>query len=83
MAIGQLRRSGGSLTLTIPAAYRKAHHLSEGDVVEIETDGESLHIRAISRPKVTLQAILDSAPDQVRLAREPGWDEMTSAGRES
>lgn len=40
----QLRRSGGSLAVTIPAALRRGLQLSEGDVVEIRTKRDGLCI---------------------------------------
>lgn len=77
----QLRRSGGSLTVTVPAGYRKANDLKEGEKVELKIDGDVLSIRPACR-KVTLQAILDSAPRSADEMRAEGWDEMREVGRE-
>lgn len=82
MTIRQLRRSGGSLTVTIPATLRREHQLSEGDAVEIVTEGNALCIRPIRKPAVTLQAILDAAPDDADALRAPGWDAMPEAANE-
>ena len=81
MTISQLRRSGGSLTLTVPVEYRRAHGLQEGQEVEVQIEGDTMTMRPATRP-ITLQAIIDSAPDDAATLRVPGWDEMSSAGSE-
>ena len=82
MSHANLRRSGGSLTVTIPAAYRREHELREGDAVEIETVGDTLRLKPLPRRKITLQAIIDSAPDDAADMRAEGWDATAPAGRE-
>lgn len=82
MITANLRRSGGSLTVTIPAAYRKQHGLAEGDRVQVQVDGETLRIRPAEKPKITLQAIIDAAPDDIHGVRAETWDAMPPAGKE-
>lgn len=83
MTTRQLRRSGGSLTVTIPAALLQELQLCEGDAVEIVTEGDALRIRPVRKPAVTLQAILDAAPDDADALRAPGWDAMPETANEN
>ena len=74
-----LRRSGGSLILTIPPAYIEQNHLDAGSRLHVEISGAQLLLRASpSKPK--LADLLNATP--LGAQRVAGWDELAGAGAE-
>lgn len=82
MASAPLRKSGGSVTVTIPPAYLKDTGLGVGSVVDLVVTGEKLTISP-TRKRLTLSDILASAPKDAHKMRARGWETMKPAGRES
>jgi len=74
-----LRRSGGSLILTIPQAYIEQNHLQAGSVLAIEIVGHELKLKPV-RKRLSLKERLAAMPEG--LSRVEGWDEMPSIGEE-
>jgi antitoxin ChpS len=79
MLSASLRRSGGSLILTIPQAYAEQNNLEAGTKMALEIEGAELRLRP-ARRKRSLTELLDATPNG--LHRVQGWDEMPSAGKE-
>lgn len=79
MFTAALRRSGGSLIVTIPQAYVEQNHLDAGSRVALEIAGDELKLKpARQRPK--LSELLAATPKCAE--RVQGWDEMPAAGKE-
>jgi antitoxin ChpS len=74
-----IRRSGGSLILTIPQAYIEQNHLEPGVKLAVEIIGAELRLRP-AKPRRSLAELLAATPDG--LHRAEGWDEMPTAGEE-
>lgn len=74
-----LRRSGGSLIVTIPQSYIEQNHLDAGSRLHMQIAGAELTLRA-SRRRPLLKDLLKATPRGVR--RVVGWDELTAAGAE-
>ncbi|MFI3137062.1 MAG: AbrB/MazE/SpoVT family DNA-binding domain-containing protein [Methylococcaceae bacterium] len=74
-----LRRSGGSLILTIPQAYVEQNHLAAGSLVSVEINGAELKIKP-GRQRPKLSELLAVTP--VGLCRADDWDEMPTIGNE-
>ncbi len=79
MLNASLRRSGGSLIMTIPQSYVEQNHLDAGSLVCVEIRGAELKIKP-DRQRPTLADLLAATPEG--LCRAEGWDEMPSAGAE-
>lgn len=79
MLHASLRRSGGSLIMTVPAVWAEQNGLDAGSPVVVEVAGRSLTLRA-PQARPSLAALLAQTPSG--LQRAEGWDEMTPAGRE-
>jgi antitoxin ChpS len=79
MLNSSLRRSGGSLILTIPQSYVEQNHLDEGSLVSVEVNGDELKIKP-SRQRPKLSDLLAATP--MGLCRTEGWEEMASTGNE-
>ena len=79
MLSAHIRRSGGSLIMTIPQAYIEQNHLHIGSKLSLEIDGEILKLKP-ARSRKTLAQLLEETPDG--LQRVQNWDEMPFAGRE-
>jgi antitoxin ChpS len=79
MFTSALRRSGGSLIMTIPQAYVEQNMLKPGSLVSVAITGEELRLKP-ARKRKCLAALLDATPDG--LHRINGWDAMPEAGRE-
>ncbi|MDQ5908486.1 MAG: antitoxin ChpS [Pseudomonadota bacterium] len=77
MLTAALRRSGGSLILTIPQAYVEQNHLEAGSRVFIEIHGDELKLKPGRRRLVELLAATPTG-----LCRVENWDEMPAAGNE-
>ena len=82
MATAPLRKSGGSVTVTIPPVYLKETGLTVGSVVSLEVKGDKLTISP-ARNRVTLADIVAAAPKKAAKMRAAGWDEMAPAGNEA
>jgi len=67
-----LRRSGGSLIMTIPQTYVEQNHLDAGYRVSVEINGTELKIKP-GRQRPKLADLLTATPDG--LCRVEGWDE--------
>ena len=79
MLSASLRRSGGSLILTIPQSYAEQNHLEAGSKLALEIAGQELRIKP-ARTRSSLAELLAATPDG--LHRVEGWDEMPAAGEE-
>jgi len=79
MSTAALRRSGGSLIMTIPQAYVEQNMLKAGSLVSVAIAGEELRLKPTGKRK-SLAALLDATPDG--LHRIDGWDALPQAGRE-
>lgn len=79
MYTAALRRSGGSLIVTIPQAYIEQNHLGAGSRVALEIAGDELKLKP-AKVRATLAELLAATPK--KLERAAGWDEMPSVGKE-
>ena len=79
MSTATLRRSGGSLIVTIPQLYVEQNHLHAGSKIQLATQGEELKLRP-ARARYCLDDLLQQTP--AGLNRVEGWDEMPSVGAE-
>ncbi len=79
MLNASLRRSGGSLILTIPQAYVEQNHLEAGSKLAVEISGEELRLRP-AKTRRSLEELLAATPEG--LHRVEGWDEMPPVGGE-
>jgi antitoxin component of MazEF toxin-antitoxin module len=79
MLTASLRRSGGSLIMTIPQSYVEQNHLDAGSCVSIKIHGAELKI-VPSRRRPRLAELLQATPEG--LCRASGWDEMPAGGEE-
>ena len=79
MLSASLRRSGGSLILTIPQAYVEQNHLEAGSKLALEIAGQELRLKP-ARTRRSLAELLAATPDG--LQRVEGWDEMPAVGEE-
>lgn len=80
MLLKKLRRSGGSLVITIPAAFVRANGLTHGSRMEVLIDGATMTLRVQRRPRYRLAELLAEMPDG--LPRLEGWDEFPPVGAE-
>lgn len=79
MLTAALRRSGGSLILTIPQSYIEQNQLEAGTVLSVEINGEELRLKP-TRARRRLADLLAATPEG--LHRVEGWDELPSVGSE-
>ena len=79
MSTAALRRSGGSLIMTIPQAYVEQNRLRPGSLVSVAIAGEELRLKPAGKRK-SLAVLLDATPDGP--CRIDGWDAMPKVGRE-
>jgi len=79
MLSASLRRSGGSLIITIPQSYIEQNHLEAGATLAVEIAGTELRLRP-ARFRRSLADLLAATPEG--LHRVAGWDEMPAAGGE-
>jgi antitoxin component of MazEF toxin-antitoxin module len=70
MANVPLRKSGGSVTVTVPPLYLKQTGLTAGSVVSLDVKGDKLTITP-ARRKVTLADIIEAAPKDASKMRAP------------
>jgi antitoxin ChpS len=74
-----LRRSGGSLILTIPPSYAEQNSLQAGSRLEILVAGSELTLR-VPKAKPKLADLIKATPRGAQLVQD--WDELGSAGKE-
>ena len=79
MFTAALRRSGGSLIVTIPQAYVEQNHLDAGSRVALEISGDELKLKP-AKQRPTLSELLAATP--IGAERVAGWDEMPAVGNE-
>jgi len=79
MLSASIRRSGGSLIITIPQSYIEQNHLKAGAKLAVEIAGAELRLKPAS-PRRSLAELLAATPDG--LQRAEGWDEMPPVGGE-
>ena len=79
MLNASLRRSGGSLIMTIPPSYVEQNHLDAGSRLFVEINGAELKVRP-GRERPKLSELLAATPKN--LARVANWDEMPDLGAE-
>ena len=79
MSTAALRRSGGSLIMTIPQAYVEQNMLKAGSLVSLAIKGEELRLKPAEKRK-SLAALLKSTP--LGLHRVNGWDTLPDVGGE-
>ena len=79
MLSASLRRSGGSLILTIPQSYVEQNHLEAGSKLALKIAGHELIVKP-AKPRRSLAELLAATPDG--LQRVKGWDEMPTVGEE-
>jgi antitoxin component of MazEF toxin-antitoxin module len=83
MATATLRRSGGSLIMTIPSAYAEQNHLNAGDSVEVTIEGERMTIEPQKRrpcQRYGVEALIAETPEE--LFHNPEWEDMPPVGKE-
>ena len=79
MTTAVLRKSGGSLILTVPQHFVEQNRLGAGSKVDLEIAGRELKVR----PTLGRRHLADLLAKTPRgLQRVEGWDEMRAAGRE-
>ncbi|MDR2724572.1 MAG: AbrB/MazE/SpoVT family DNA-binding domain-containing protein [Candidatus Adiutrix sp.] len=79
MSTSALRRSGGSLILTIPQAYVEQNMLKAGSLVSVAIKGEELRLKPAVKRK-SLAALLKATPEGPH--RVSGWDTLPAVGGE-
>lgn len=89
-----LKRAGGSLIATVPAAARRLLGLTEGQdlavsvedrrvVMEIIPEPRATLAARVRRPRYTLEQLLEGTdPPSPRTDDERAWNEAEPAGRE-
>jgi len=75
-----VRKSGGSLIMTIPQAYTEQNRIEAGEELSVEIAGDILTIRPTKRKKYSLSELLDETPEG--LQRVEGWLNMKPVGNE-
>lgn len=70
--VQSLRRSGGSLVMTIPKAFIEQNNLHAGSTVELKLSGNKLTIEANTRPKYKLADLMAEMPNEMPMLQ--GWD---------
>jgi antitoxin ChpS len=79
MLSAYLRKSGGSLIMTIPSSYAEQNHLDAGSCVSVDINGAELKVKP-GRQRPKLSELLAATP--IENARVAGWDEMSAVGVE-
>lgn len=75
-----LRKSGGSLVMTVPKAFVEQNGLGEGSQVELQLLGKTMTVEAPTRPRYKLANLMAEMPKG--LPRVEGWDALPSVGLE-
>ena len=81
MLNASLRRSGGSLIMTIPQSYVEQNHLDAGSRVLVEINGAELRVKP-GRSRPALSALLTATPSDSTLSHAENWENMPSVGGE-
>jgi antitoxin ChpS len=79
MLTAPLRRSGGSLIVTVPQSYIEQNRLEAGALLSVEISGAELRLKP-ARPRRRLAELLAATPKG--LQRVNGWDELPAVGNE-
>ncbi len=79
MLNASLRRSGGSLIMTIPAVWAEQNGLDAGSAIAVEVTGRALTLHA-PKARPSLETLLAQTPRGLQRAK--AWDAMPTAGRE-
>ncbi|OGV73341.1 MAG: hypothetical protein A3B82_03165 [Methylophilales bacterium RIFCSPHIGHO2_02_FULL_57_10] len=79
MLTAALRRSGGSLIVTVPQSYVEQNHLDAGSRVLLEINGDELKLKP-GRRRPSLTELLAATPEG--LCRAESWDEIADVGNE-
>ena len=79
MLTASLRRSGGSIIVTVPQSYVEQNHLEAGAKLSVKIVGTELCLKPARRRR-KLADLLAATPEG--LHRVEGWDEMPSVGAE-
>lgn len=79
-----LKKAGGSLVMTVPAAARNTLHLHEGQEMAVTVEGERLVLEpAVKRRKYTLDDLLAQCDfDTPYSDEERAWLDAPPVGRE-
>ena len=77
MLSASLRRSGGSLIMTIPQSYVEQNQLEAGSRMCVEINGAELKIKP-GRQRPKLSDLLAATPEG--LCRVEDWDQMLASG---
>jgi len=85
-----LKRAGGSLVVTVPAAARNLLRLTEGQDLSVTVEGNRVIMEPMStapvpvrRPKYTLDELLAYAnPEAPMTEDERAWQDAAAVGRE-
>ena len=75
-----LRRSGGSLIVTIPKAFVESNGLTDGSQLHMRMAGAKITLEVPPRKRYKLAELMAEMPEG--LPTVPGWDEMPAVGRE-
>lgn len=80
----RLKKSGGSLVMTVPAAARDTLHLHEGQELTVKVEDQKLVLEpAVRRPKYTLEELLAHCDFDAPLSEEErAWLDAPPVGRE-
>jgi antitoxin ChpS len=91
LATTRLKKSGGSLVMTVPAPARKLLHLTEGQEMAVSVEGSKVIVEPASagkvmqtrQPKYTLDELVAGMnPDTPLTNEERAWTDASPAGRE-
>jgi antitoxin ChpS len=91
LATTRLKKSGGSLVMTVPAPARKLLHLTEGQEMAVSVEGSKVIVEPASagkvmqtgQPKYTLDELVAGMnPDAPPADEERTWTDAPPAGRE-
>ena len=90
LAKTKLKKAGGSLVATMPAAARNLLHLSEGQEMAVTVVGSKVIMEAmpaaaparVRRPKYTLDELLADAKPAAMSDEEEAWHDAPPVGRE-
>lgn len=80
MSVTKVRKSGGSLIITIPQAYTEQNQIEAGVELSVEIIGETLTIKPTRKKKYSLDQLIAETPEG--LHRVKGWLEMKPVGNE-
>lgn len=76
-----LRKSGGSLVMTVPKVFIDQNGLGDGSQVELHLDGKMMTVEAPKRPRYKLSELIAEMPDGLPCVE--GWDKMPAVGLEA